>query len=270
MGLNPCALTMKNHPKGLLTGKTPLKLTSFSERVALIKDLGIKDVFAVEFTREFSCLSPLEFARLIKESYNAQAVAYGENYTFGAKGAGWGEYGVGIWESLGVKAFCVGHVEIRDVTVSSTLLRSMIAEGEVKKVQELLGRYFSVTGQVIKGAQKGRQIGFPTINLVAKKGYALPKNGVYLTRHRYMGNIYYGITNVGVRPTFYDDSHIYIECHILDFSGDMYGKGVKLEFLEKIRDEHKFPSFEDLKTQIAKDKDVAYNLIKDIENDNFK
>ena len=183
------------------------------------------------------------FANLVKEKYNASAVVYGENYTFGKKGAGWGEYGKNIWKSLDIEPFCLGHVEMGAITVSSTLLRSMILEGDVKTASKLLGRPFSVTGTVVKGAQKGRMIGFPTINLVAKKGYALPKNGVYLTRHTYNKKTYYGVTNVGVRPTFYDDSQIFIECHVLDFSGDMYGKGVKLEFLEKIRDEHKFPTF---------------------------
>lgn len=270
LGLVPCALTMKNHPKGVLTGKAPLKLVSSREREQLMKDVGIKDVFFVEFTKEFASLSPLEFALMLKNDYKAEAVVYGQNYTFGSKGAGWGEYGLEIWESIGIKAYCLSHEMSHGLTVSSTLIRSVIAEGDMKTAYELLGRPFSVTGEVVKGAQKGRQIGFPTINLAAKKGYVLPKNGVYLTRHRHNKQTYFGITNVGVRPTFYDDSHVFVECHILDFSGDMYGREVKIEFLDKIRDEHKFPTIEALKEQIAKDKESAYILIKDVENDIYR
>lgn len=264
LGMNPCALTMKNHPKGVLTGKAPLKLISSREREHLMKDIGINDVFFVEFTKEFAAVSPLDFALMLKNEYNAAAVVYGENYTFGAKGAGWGEYGKQIWESIGVVPHCLGHEMAHGLTVSSTLIRSVIAEGDMRTASELLGRPFSITGEVIKGAQKGRQIGFPTINLAAKKGYVLPKNGVYLTRHTYNKQTYFGITNVGVRPTFYDDSHVFVECHILDFSGDMYGREVKIEFLDKIRDEHKFPTIDALREQIAKDKESAYNLIKGV------
>ena len=271
LGLNPCALTMRNHPKGVLTGKAPLKLVSSKERELLMKDVGISDVYFVEFTKEFASLSPLDFALMLKNEYNAEAVVYGQNYKFGAKGAGWGEYGIKIWESIGIKPYCLGHeVTAHGLTVSSTLIRSMIAEGNVKAASKLLGRPFSVTGEVIKGAQKGRQIGFPTINLAAKKGYVLPKNGVYLTRHSHNKQTYFGITNVGVRPTFYDDSHVFVECHILDFSGDLYGREVKVEFLDKIRDEHKFPTIDALKEQIARDRESAYTLIKGVNNDIYR
>lgn len=267
MGLKPCAFTMSNHPRGVLTGEPPLKLTSFEERVSLIKREGIEEVFAVEFTKDFAAKTPMEFAEMIKNEYNAAAVVYGDNYTFGFKGEGWGEYGVSVWNSLGIVAFRVDHVMLGEATVSSTLLRSMIAEGNVRLAEKLLGRYFSIKGEVIKGAQKGRVIGFPTVNLVAKKGYVLPKNGVYLTRMLWNGRNYFGITNVGTRPTFYDDSAVFVECHILDFEGDMYGKEIRVEFLDNIRDEHKFPDMESLKKQISKDKETAYRLIKEVRYD---
>ena len=262
LGLTPCALTMKNHPKGLLTGRTPLKLTSFAQKKQLIEQLGIAEVYAEEFTQEFADLSPLDFAVMVKEKYHAAAVVYGENYAFGKKGAGWGEYGKSIWKSIGIEPFCVNHVETDGVVVSSTQIRALLFEGNVAKAAQLLGRYFSLTGTVEKGAQKGRLIGFPTINLAHKKGYALPGSGVYLTQIGLeKGEKHYGITNVGVRPTLYSDSHIFIETHILDYSGDLYGKAVKVDFIEKIRDEHKYPTFDDLKLQIEKDQCWALEKI---------
>lgn len=266
-GLKPCAMTMKNHPKGVLTGKAPLKLISLKERELLIKSTGIEAVFLIDFTRETADMEPTDFALMLKNEYDAAAVVYGENYTFGKKGAGWGEYGKQIWKNCGIEPYCLPHESFKGLTVSSTLLRSMIADGDVETARRLLSRPFSITGEVIKGAQKGRQIGFPTINLATKKGYVKPKNGVYLTRHTYNKKIYYGITNVGVRPTFYDDSHVFVECHILDFSGDMYGREVKIEFLRKIRDEHKFPTSRDLSLQIALDREAAYKLIEEEKND---
>lgn len=260
-GLLPCALTMKNHPKGLLTGKTPLKLTSFAHRKQLILGCGIARVFAVEFTQAFADMQPLEFAQMVQRDYNAAAVVYGENYTFGKKGAGWGEYGREIWKSIGIEAFSVGHVEAGGIVVSSTQIRTLLEEGNVEQAARLLGRPFSLEGTVIRGAQKGRLIGFPTINLAHKKGYALPGSGVYLTCVSVGKAQHYAITNVGVRPTLYSDSHIFIESHILNYQGDLYGSAVMVEFLEKIRDEHKYPSFDALKAQIEEDQCRALERI---------
>lgn len=262
LGLVPCALTMKNHPKGLLTGKPPLKLTSFAQKKQLILEAGIAQVFAVEFTQAFADLQPLEFAQMVQRDYGAAAVVYGENYTFGKKGAGWGEYGREIWKSIGIEPIAVGHVEAGDIVVSSTQIRTLLEEGNVEQAARLLGRPFSLEGTVIRGAQKGRLIGFPTINLAHKKGYALPGSGVYLTCVGVgKGERHYAITNVGVRPTLYSDSHIFIESHILNYQGDLYGSAVTVEFLEKIRDEHKYPSFDALKEQIEADQCRALERI---------
>ena len=146
----------------------------------------------------------------------------------------------------------MSEYKLENTTLSSSLIRQKIAEGDMKTVTALLGREYSLTSTVVDGQHLARKLGFPTVNICPEPSKILPKNGVYVTRIRFDGEIWYGITNTGVRPTV-DTKITCAETHIFDFDGNLYGKQITVEFLEFIRPEQKFPCIEAMAEQIKRD-----------------
>ena len=190
--------------------------------------------------------------------YNVKGIVVGFNYRFGYKNLGDVEMLEAYSNILGYKLYVCEAVSTNCEIVSSSKIRHLISEGNITKANELLGRYHATIGQVIKGKQLGRTIGFPTVNLDYNRQYILPKGGVYYTVVEYDNVMYKAITNIGYNPTV-EGGKLSVETHILNFDKQIYGEVIKINFVSRIRDEIKFNNIDKLKAQLLKDKDHAFN-----------
>lgn len=250
-GFVPVAVLFDEHSKKAITGKAPPMLMTVAERDAIIKENGLrieKLIFG-----EIQNLSPREFVKkILIDCLNARVVCCGYNYRFGKDALGTAEELKNICEDFGVLCETVGEVEVASCSVSSTEIRGLIKNGELKKANKMLGRPFGFTAKVIDGDKRGRRLGFPTMNQELPNGLVLPRFGVYGSEITIDGRKYKGITNIGKRPTV-GTERILSETYIIDFDGDIYGKNAEVRLLNFIRPEKKFNSFEDLAAQIETD-----------------
>ena len=255
IGARCCVYTFLNHPSTLLGGHSPL-LTGTEERRALLTMFGADEVFMEPFDRNVMRLSPEDFIRRLFRLWDVRGLVAGFNYTFGDHGAGTAQTLIALGESFGYSAIIVPPVEAGGGPVSSSRIRRLLSEGDARGAALLLGRPYSVGGTVTPNRQNGRRLGFPTANLLPQAGRALPKRGVYVTDAVCAAGVYRAVTNVGTNPTVHGD-HVTIETHLLDFSGDLYGRELEIRFLHYLRPEQPFPSVDALRAQIACDADSA-------------
>ncbi|MBO4235327.1 MAG: bifunctional riboflavin kinase/FAD synthetase [Firmicutes bacterium] len=250
--------TFSNHPRDLIPGNVKTKNILYSEdKEKIMEELGVDYLIDIPFTEEIMHMSPENYVReLLIDKLNAKAICCGFNHRFGHRAEGTPELLKEIGEELGFTAYVMEPFYVDDTLVSSTLIRTLIAEGEVESCYEYLGRYYAISGDVVVGNRLGKSLGFPTSNLVMDDSMVAPPNGVYITYCTYNGVRYPSITNVGVKPTV-GTFEKNIETHIFDFDGNIYGKRILVEFIRKMRDEVKFDSMEKLKKQIRKDCDAA-------------
>ncbi len=248
------ALTFSPLPAKVLTPeRAPCLLLTPEDKLELLRRSGLDGVLVARFTRELSLLSPRDFVReFLLEKIRARAVVVGHSVSFGHKRAGNASVMVELGRELGFEAIVVGPVTVNHSDdVSSTRVREVIIKGDLKTAANLLGRYHFLSGIVIRGRERGRQIGFPTANLACETE-CVPPDGVYASRVLLADGAYPAITNIGMRPTF-AESQRSIESHIFDFDRDLYGQKIRLELIERVRSEEKFPSAEALSRQIALD-----------------
>lgn len=228
-------------------------VNSTEKRLEILEGMGVEVVVVDEFTEEYKNTACEEFvSEYIVKRLGAEAVFIGYNYRFGKGASGNGEMLKALCKPYGVEVFIKDCVRLGESDVSSSEIRRLINCGMVDKAGELMGRYFSVSGQVVKGKQLGRTIGFPTANMEYPKDTVVPQNGVYISRSIVGKNKYYSITNVGGKPTV-DDENKNIETAIGEFSGDIYGEKIEVEFVRKIRDIIKFDTLPKLQKQLEKD-----------------
>lgn len=258
--LEPAVLTFHPHPVEVLRPGTRLeRITTTDEKLALLKDFGVKRVLVETFTAELAKLSAQDFfERFLVQGLRASSLHVGYDFHFGAGRRG----DTALLRELCAKAKMDLRVEepfeLGGVRVSSSVIRQCLSQGEVKKAAHYLGRPFRLEGRVIRGEQRGRKLGFPTANLRYLPEKVLPKLGVYVTRVHWKGKSFKAATNIGVKPTFSGGEQTpIIESHLLDFDSTIYDEAIVLEFLDRIRDEKKFDSVEALKKQIADDVDFA-------------
>jgi riboflavin kinase/FMN adenylyltransferase len=248
------ALTFSPLPAKVLTPeRAPCLLLTPDDKLELLRRSGLDGVLVAKFTRELSLLSPRDFVReFLLDKIGARAVVVGHSVSFGHKRAGNASVMVELGRELGFEAIVVGPVTVNHSDdVSSTRVREVILKGDLKTAANLLGRYHFLSGIVIRGRERGRQIGFPTANLACETE-CVPPDGVYASRVLIADGAYPAITNIGMRPTF-AESQRSIESHIFDFDRDLYGQKIRLELIERVRSEQKFPSAEALSRQIALD-----------------
>lgn len=255
-GLKSGILLFNTHTRALLEGKSPSLLSSNEQKMEILGDLGIEIVYTIDFDQELMQLSPDEFVKnILVEKLNVKSLCVGFDYRFGFKASG----NVEILKELGIKyGFKVIVIDpiYRDNVVSSTRIRNYIREGKIQDANELLGRHYSISGEVVDGNKMGRKLGFPTANLKIKDNYIIPKVGIYESNIIVHNKSYRGATSIGTNPTFKNDE-LKIENHILDFKGDIYGEVIEVRFIRYLRDEIKFDNIEDLKKQINNDvKDI--------------
>ena len=250
--------TFSNHPRNFLAGKNVIKnIITSEDKMTLIEDLGVDYIFNVPFDEKIHNMEPIHFINdLVLEKMNAQVLYCGFNYHYGKDAAGSTETLIQTAEYQGFEVNVLEPFIINGHLVSSTLIRSLIAEGKVNECAQYLGRYYFTRGTVKVGNQIGRVIGFPTTNIIIDDTMVWPSHGVYITNCYYEGKKYNAVTNVGIRPTIGDNRKV-VETHMFDFDKSIYEQEIKVEFLEKIRDEKKFKDKEELKYRIGKDKEIA-------------
>jgi len=251
--------TFKNHPLSVINKEICPKLIMDNDtKINLLEKTGIDIVNLVNFNKEFMKITPEKFIKNMVELYNAKGIVVGFNYRFGYKNLGDVEMIKTYSKTLGYKLYVCEAITTNDEVVSSSKIRHLIAEGNIIKANELLGRPHTTIGKVIKGKQLGRTIGFPTVNLNYNKEYILPKGGVYYTVVEYENHLYKAITNIGYNPTV-EGGKLSVETHILNFDKQIYSEVVKIHFINRIRDEVKFKTIDELKKQLLKDKNYAIN-----------
>lgn len=246
------------HPREIINpGKGGIKLlTTLDERVEILEDLGIDILLVIPFDRDFSLLSSEEFVRdIVYEKIGVSEFVIGYDHHFGRDRKGTIETIERLGKELDFDAYVVSKQEMGDVTISSTVIRKILAEeGQVKKAAQYLNRLYLLNGIVTHGAERGRDIGFPTANLKPEhENKVIPKNGVYTVKVRVAGEWFGGMMNIGIRPTF-DGQKRALEVHIFDFNEEIYGQTIQVRFIERIRDEIKFDGVEALIAQLEKDK----------------
>ena len=232
-------------------------LESLERRVELLQGLGVAFVTVVPFTSELAQCSAEEFARVLVEDAGMRLLVVGENFALGRGREGTPERLREIGEQLGFELVTAPLVEHGGERVSSTVVRSALSEGAMERVTALLGRPYTLRGPVLRGEERGRDIGFPTLNLGVSPDRALPADGVYVTRARAAaGREFQACTNIGTQPTF-EGKRRRVETHLLDFEGDLYGEVVSIELLKRLRAEQKFDGVDALVTQIGRDVDAT-------------
>lgn len=253
-GLKSAVFTFSNHPKNVLSGKALIKNILYpDEKAAILEMLGVDYLFSIDFTEAIMTMAPKDFLeRLLIGTFRMKQAFCGFNFHFGYKAQGNPQFLRENAERLGYELQVLEPYKIDGNVVSSTLIRNLIAVGEVEECPKYLGRYYSIGGRVVVGNKIGRTIGFPTLNCTIDESMVSPSNGVYITYCIYDGIRYESVTNVGNKPTIgkYKKN---IETHIFDFQEEIYGEDIRVEFVKKIRDEYKFDSVDALSVQIGKD-----------------
>ncbi len=252
-GLSPGVVTFHPSPISVLRPDIPLAyLESLERRVELLGELGAEFVTVVSFTSELAQVSAGEFVRLLAEEARVRLVVVGGDFALGRGREGTAERLAELAAPLGIEVLTVGLVDDDGSKVSSTRIRQALAAGEMEEVARLLGRPYSLRGPVLRGDERGRRIGFPTLNIGVGPDRALPPNGVYVCRAAVGGAHHDAVTNIGVRPTF-DGTSRQVETHLLDFSGDLYGEHASIDLLHRLREERRFPGPDGLVAQITQD-----------------
>lgn len=253
--------TFDPHPLKVINPQfEPQMITSLEQRASLIANYEIDYFLVVNFNCNFAGLSAEKFiTEVICNKLKAKIVVVGFNYTFGYKGLGTPEMLKLYGEQLGYKTIVVEPVTKNGIIVSSTEVRRLVSEGKIDLAKQLLGREFFLEGTVVKGDGRGETLGFPTANLDISPEIVMPSNGVYAVRVIYNGSEYPGALNIGKKPTFSGKNKT-VEVNIIGFSGNIYGQRLKIEFLEKLRDEKIFRVPADLSAQINLDAKLAVQI----------
>ena len=253
------AWTFSKNPLEYFVKNAPKAICSPEKKAEIMLSCGLDFVVLADFGI-YKDMSHEDFCEYLKSDIGAECVVCGYNFRFGQGGRGNPEYLMSVFGKD--KTEVVSEVDYGGVPVSSTRIRALIENGDIQLANTLLGRSFSLVGDVVHGKQLGRNIGCPTANQCFDNGNIIPKNGIYATRCIIDGNVYIGVTNVGVRPTVEDSKNVNAETYILDFDGDIYGKKIEIEFIEYLRAEIKFSSLDELKNAILNDAEKARRIVK--------
>lgn len=256
-GQRAAAITFDPHPMRVLQpDRAPLMIQTLAQRLAGFERMGVEAAVVLRFDRALSLVSAEEFIdRILVGGLRAGSVLVGANFRFGHRGAGDVRLLAEVGKRDGFDVEVVPPVEIRGKIVSSTAIRGAIASGNVAGAIPLLGRAFSLTGEIRAGAGRGRTILFPTLNMSPAQEL-LPKLGVYATQSVVGGKLYSSVTNVGTRPTF-NGAGVTVESHLFEFSEHVARGAMEVRFHERLRDEQRFAGPEALRAQIARDIEAA-------------
>ena len=265
-GKKSAVITFWPHPRNVLQQQAySLRLlTSIEEKKQLVKALGVNKFITIPFGKEFSRNTTKEFLKnYLKDKYGVSTLIIGYDHRFGCDKVSHEEM-IELGREIGIRIVEVSEFIQDDNVISSTKIRNLLQEGKIERANDFLGYRYGLKGVVVSGQKVGRTIGFPTANMQLYEPLKLiPADGVYSVFVEVLGKVYIGICNIGTRPTVGENNERTIETHILNFEEDIYGLDIKIEFVGNIRAEKKFPSLDALKEQLGKDKDYAYNLLKE-------
>ncbi|MHB1654568.1 MAG: bifunctional riboflavin kinase/FAD synthetase [Desulfitobacteriaceae bacterium] len=254
LGIKFAVLVFHPHPLQLLFPERRLKLlTTQAERLRVFETIGVDRVYLLPFTTRLADTSPEKFVEETLLKLGARHVIVGFNYSFGANGEGTPVDLQVLGQRYGFQVSVLQAQAIDGRVISSSGIRKALMQGDVSLARQMLGRYPCLCGRVVKGEQRGRTLGYPTANLLLPEELLIPKRGVYAIQACLSGKEVYGMMNIGMKPTFYAEFSTTIEIHFLDFHGDLYGHEITVDMVERLRDERKFPSVDELKRQLAKD-----------------
>ena len=257
----PMAMTFDPHPPRVVRpDKAPPLLMTKAQRLEALDRAGIRAVAVVRFTHELSQWDPEMFVRAVLVDWlRVSEVWVGANFLFGHDRAGNFTSLRTLGQRFGFRAEKIDPVRYKEFVVSSTRIRRLVAEARMDEAAALLGHPYYLDGLIVEGRRRGRELGFPTANLETSNEL-IPPNGVYATTLEVGGIVHAAMTNIGVRPPFNDSTETTVETHVLGFEGDLYGRQVRLAFVQRLRDERRFDDLDGLKTQIEADKRRAERL----------
>lgn len=239
-------------------------LTTNDEKQYIFEKQGIDYLIECPFTIEVMSMEPKAFIAWIATSLNMKYVVVGDDFRFGHKRAGDYHTLQQYEKEYGYKTIVLDKLKDSNRDISSTYVREKIADGNIRKANELLGYNYFIKSEILHGKKLGRSIGVPTINMILPEHKLLPPNGVYVTEVLVEGKKYMGVTNVGCKPTVSDERIVGVETYIDDFSQDLYGEKIVVSFLEFIRPEMKFSSIDELKAQMSSDIQVARKYYRNV------
>ncbi len=255
--------TFDPHPRKVLSPeKGPRLLATMDQKIEILESVGLDVLIVEHFDLEFARTPPEVFVRdFIHRRIGPKEVYVGYDFHFGRDREGSMRLLTETGPQLGFSVTIISEVTVGDRDVNSTRIRDLLGRGDVEEASELLGRPFSIRGEVVEGMHHGREMGFPTANL-APGNEMIPMNGVYASRVRLLDGAgaafrLPAVTNIGVRPTLGDGRALTIESHLIDFDGDLYGRHIEVEFGTRLRPEQKFESLPELESQIARDVEAA-------------
>jgi riboflavin kinase / FMN adenylyltransferase len=259
LGILSLCVTFDPHPDTVLYPERRLThLTDRAEKERVLHELGLDHVLVIPFTRELSMLRPEEFLGLIQERYPLAELWVGSDFALGRGRSGTIAALADIGRVEGFALHVVPPQKVDREVISSTFIRTLLTQGNVRQVARLLGRRYRIVGKVEEGAARGRQLGFPTANIRPDPGRTLPADGVYAAIVPLDSREWRAVVNLGSRPTFQEGERL-LEVHLLDFAGDLYGRDLAVEFVDHIRDVRRFESIDALRAQIARDAEAARN-----------
>ncbi len=257
--LRSVVVTFEPHPRLVLdeSPECPVRLlTTFDEKISQFGSMDIDLLFVVRFDRQFASRSSESFiCEVLAGMLGAKHVVVGYDHGFGSERRGSGITLHALGSECGFTVDVVSEVDIGDEPVSSTRIRQLLRSGSIREANACLGASYMISGTVVEGRQKGRQIGFPTANFrLPERCKLLPAHGVYVARVEIDGREFQVMMNIGIRPTVSENGEVTVEAHILGYSGDLYGRALVLHLVDFIREERRFDSFEELRAQLELDK----------------
>jgi riboflavin kinase/FMN adenylyltransferase len=270
--LRNIVITFHPHPRKVINPELQIKLlTTSEEQIEILEKLGVQNLFVINFTKEFSELTPDEFIKnYLVEKIGLSRIVIGYDHHFGKGRGGDVNFLIASGKQYGFEILQIPPFIIDNEPVSSTKIRNELESGNINKVNRMLGRTYSFSGVVVEGDKRGRKLGYPTANIsLSDEDKLLPQLGIYAVLVNIDGTEHKGLLSIGKRPTFYDDGKVIPEVYIYDFNNDIYGKEIKINLVEKLRGEEKFNTAEELIRQMDIDKEnglKVLNQIKELTN----
>ena len=264
-GLESGVITFKQHPRRVVNPGNELQfLTNLQLKIKLIKEAGVDFVVPLTFTKEIAGISASDFISLLQKHLKMQGLIVGPDFALGNERQGDISFLRNLAQSMNFEFATIPPVKNNIGTISSTAIRNALAAGDMEKASHLLGRYFSIEGEVIQGTGTGKKIGFPTANLSVDSEQALPLEGIYATKTIFDGQSHDSVTFIGKRATFGDTKRT-IETHIIDYNGNLYHKNLKIDIIYRLRSEIKFDNADELAKQIREDVTAAKNYLNNLD-----
>lgn len=247
-----CVITFDPHPQKVLGRKEVSLIFPLGRRFKMLESTGIDAVICLNFTRKLSKVSAEDFVKdILLERLRIKDIVVGPGFSFGHKRKGNVDLLRSVGETHGFNTVVAEAARVDDRVVSSSAIRNLVRDGEISESNRFFGYDYYIEGVVVEGEKRGRKLGFPTVNLDTE-WEILPRPGVYATYVKLSDGFHGSITNIGIRPTF-EESKLTVETHIFDFNDDLYGKEVRINFVERLRDEKRFESVDKLVEQINQD-----------------